>query len=156
MACELCALPLAFASIQPKRHRASNQSNTLYISSGLITKRLLIDDKDRLSESNRVSTLKNDSVKTVYNYDDQNRLIKTASDSTTVEFTYGNDNRELSSKKVQKFFTTETTITTCNEWNEFGRCTNARQNISILIKDDKDGKDHIYNHLANIKYDYVY
>lgn len=116
----------------------------------------LIDDKGRLSESNRLSTLKNDSVKTVYDYDDQSRLIKIASDSTTVEFTYGNDNRELGSKKVQKLFTTETTDTTCKEWNEFGRCTHARQDISILIKNDKDGKDHTYNHLAGIKYDYVY
>ena len=116
----------------------------------------LIDDKGRLSESNRLSTLKNDSVKTVYGYDDQSRLIKIASDSTSVEFFYGNDNRELSSKKVQKFFTTETTLTTCKQWNEFARCTNARQDISILIKDDKNGRDHIYNHLADIKYDYVY
>lgn len=116
----------------------------------------LVDDKDRLSESHRVSTLQNDSGKTVYDYDDQNRLIKIASDSTTLEFTYGSDNRELSSKKVQKSFTTETTDTTCKQWNKFGRCTNARQNTLILIKDDKNGQDHIYKHPADIKYDYVY
>lgn len=116
----------------------------------------LTDDQGRLVESNRVSTLKGDSVKTIYHYDSQNQLIKVDSDSTTIEFTYGNNNRELSSKKVQKFFTTETTITTCQAWNEFDRCTDARQHISILIKSDKDKKDNIYNHLAEIKYDYVY
>ncbi|CQI91461.1 Uncharacterised protein [Yersinia rohdei] len=116
----------------------------------------LIDDKGRLSESKRVSTLKNDNVNTVYNYDSQNRLIQTSSGSTTEEFTYGNDNRELSSKKVQKFFTTETTTTTCNNWNKFGRCTNAKQNISILINGNKGDGAHIYKHLADVKYTYVY
>lgn len=116
----------------------------------------LIDDKDRLSQSNRVSTLNHDSVNKIYNYNSQNRLIKTSSDSTTEEFTYGSDNRELSSKMVQKFFTTETTITTCNDWNKFGRCTNAKQHISTLIKDDKSKQEHAYNHLADVKYDYIY
>ncbi|WP_262016892.1 hypothetical protein [Serratia liquefaciens] len=116
----------------------------------------LIDDKDRVSESNRVSTLKNDSGNTVYHYDALNRLIQTKSDATTVDLNYGNDNRELGSKKVQKFFTTETTTTICDKWNEFGRCTNAKQNISTSIENNKDGKEHVYNHNADVKYNYVY
>lgn len=124
--------------------------------SGRAVTTFLIDDKGRLSESNRVSTLKNDNVNTVFNYDSQDRLIQTSSGSTTEEFTYGSDNRELGSKNVQKFFTTETTITTCKDWNKFGRCTNAKQNISILIKDDKGEGEHVYNHLADVKYNYVY
>ncbi|MET4864262.1 hypothetical protein L9H26_06125 [Morganella psychrotolerans] len=116
----------------------------------------LIDDKDRVSESSRVSTMKNDSVNTIYSYDSKNRLIQTRSGSTIEEFTYGDDNRELSSKKVQEFFTTETTVTTCKDWNKFGRCTDAEQDISVLIKGDKGKKDAIYNHHADIKYDYVY
>ncbi len=116
----------------------------------------LTDDKGRVSESNRVSTMENDSVNTIYSYDSENRLIQTRSGSTTEDFTYDDQSRELSSKKVQEFFTTETTVTTCKDWNKFGRCTSAEQNISVLIKGDKGKKDAIYNHYADVEYDYVY
>lgn len=95
------------------------------------------DEAGRLSGSSRVSTLGNDSGNTVYSYDAKNRLIRTLSGSTTGDFTYDNDDRELTSKEVMKSFTTETTITTCKSWDTFGRCINAQQNISILIKDEK-------------------
>jgi hypothetical protein len=55
-----------------------------------------------------------------------------------------------------KSFTTETTTTTCKSWDKFGRCINAQQNISILIKDVKKNRDSVYDHVAEIKYDYVY
>ena len=116
----------------------------------------LTDDKGRLSESNRISTMKNDSVNTIYSYDSESRLIQTRSGLTTEDFTYDDHSRELSSKKVQEFFTTETTVTTCKEWNKFGRCTSAEQNISVLIKGDKSKEDTTYNHHADIEYDYVY
>ncbi|UBX49081.1 hypothetical protein LDO51_18435 [Providencia alcalifaciens] len=118
--------------------------------------RFLTDDNGRLSESNRVSTQENDSVKTTYHYDMRNRLIRTQSDSTVEEFTYGDDDRELSNKTIKEFFTTETTVTTSKSWNKFGRCTEAEQTITTLIKDEHGGKDSVYNYHANIKYDYVY
>ncbi|MDX7568944.1 hypothetical protein SJ550_26080, partial [Serratia marcescens] len=81
---------------------------------------------------------------------------RTLSGTTTGDFTYDNDDRELTSKEVMKSFTTETTTTTCKSWDKFGRCINAQQNISILIKDVKKNRDNVYNHVAEIKYDYVY
>lgn len=114
------------------------------------------DEAGRLSGSNRVSTLGNDSDNIVYSYDAKNRLIRTLSGTTIADFTYDNDDRELTSKEVMKSFTTETTTTTCKSWDKFGRCINAQQNISILIKDVKKNRDNVYNHVAEIKYDYVY
>lgn len=114
------------------------------------------DEAGRFSGSSRVSTLGNDSGNTVYSYDAKNRLIRTLSGSTTADFTYDNDDRELTSKEVMKSFTTETTTTTCKSWDEFGRCINAQQNILILIKDEKKNRDNVYDHVAEIKYDYVY
>lgn len=114
------------------------------------------DDTGRLSGSSRVSTLGNDSSNTVYSYDAKNRLTRMISGATTEDFTYDNDDRELTSKEVMKSFTTETTTTTCKSWDKFGRCINAQQNISILIKDVKKNRDNVYNHVAEIKYDYVY
>ncbi len=114
------------------------------------------DKAGRLSGSNRVSTLGNDSGNTVYSYDAKNRLIRTLSGTTIADFTYDNDDRELTSKEVMKSFTTETTTTTCESWDKFGRCINAQQNISILIKDEKKNRDNVYDHVAEIKYDYVY
>lgn len=116
----------------------------------------LVNENGQLSESNRMSTLENDNVKTTYLYDPKNRLIRMQSDSTVEEFTYGDDDRELSNKTVKEFFTTETTVTTCKSWNTFGRCTQAEQHISTLIKDEHGGKDSVYNHRADVKYDYVY
>ncbi len=116
----------------------------------------LADDAGRLSKAKRVSTLGNDSGNTVYSYGAKNRLIRTKSGTTTADFTYDNDDRELASKEVMKSFTTETTITTCKSWDKFGRCINAQQNISILIKDVKKNRDNVYDHVAEIKYDYVY
>ncbi|MTC76175.1 hypothetical protein GKR75_18270 [Providencia sp. wls1919] len=116
----------------------------------------LTDDKGRLSESNRVSTLENDSVKTAFHYDAKNRLVRMQSDSTVKEFTYDDNDRPLTEKTIEEFFTTETTVTTCNSWNTFGRCTDAEKNITTLIKDEHGGKDSVYNYHANIKYDYVY
>lgn len=116
----------------------------------------LIDDKGRISESNRVSTMENDSVNTIYSYDSENRVIQTRSGSTTEDFTYDDHGRELSNKKVQELFTTETTVTTCKDWNKFGRCTSAEQKISVLIKGDKGKEDAIYSHHADVEYDYVY
>lgn len=116
----------------------------------------LADDAGRLSKVKRVSTLGNDSGNTVYSYDAKNRLIRTTSGTTTADFTYDNDDRELASKEVMKSFTTETTTTTCKSWDEFGRCINAQQNILILIKDEKKNRDNVYDHVAEIKYDYVY
>ncbi|WP_308379089.1 hypothetical protein [Serratia marcescens] len=114
------------------------------------------DEAGSLSGSNRVSTLGNDSGNTVYSYDAKNRLIRTLSGTTTGDFTYDNDDRELTSKEVMKSFATETTTTTCKSWDKFGRCIHAQQNISILIKDVKKNRDNVYNHVAEIKYDYVY
>ncbi|BEO23970.1 hypothetical protein V1234_16460 [Serratia marcescens] len=116
----------------------------------------LADDAGRLSKTKRVSTLGNDSGNTVYSYGAKNLLIRTKSGTTTADFTYDNDDRELTSKEVMKSFTTETTTTTCKSWNKFGRCINAQQNISILIKDVKKNRDNVYDHVAEIKYDYVY
>ncbi|HAT3514735.1 TPA: hypothetical protein I8522_001252 [Serratia marcescens] len=116
----------------------------------------LADDAGRLSKAKRVSTLGNDSGNTVYSYGAKNLLIRTKSGTTTADFTYDNDDRELTSKEVMKSFTTETTITTCKSWDKFGRCINAQQNISILIKDVKKNRDNVYDHVAEIKYGYVY
>ncbi|WP_233221868.1 hypothetical protein [Serratia sp. Nf2] len=116
----------------------------------------LADDAGRLSKAKRISTLGNDSGNTVYSYGAKNRLIRSTSGTTTADFTYDSDDRELASKEVMKSFTTETTITTCKSWDKFGRCINAQQNISILIKDVKKNRDNVYDHVAEIKYDYVY
>lgn len=118
--------------------------------------RFLSDDKGRLSESGRVSTQPNDSSDTRYFYDDKDRLIRTQSDSTTEEYTYTDDGKESGSTMVQKFSTTETTVTTCKEWNKFGRCTRAERDITVLIESKKDKKDSVYKHHADIDYEYVY
>ncbi|WP_368888448.1 hypothetical protein [Morganella morganii] len=114
------------------------------------------DDKGRLSKSDRVSTQPNDSSDTRYFYDDKDRLIRTQSDSTTEEYTYTPDGKESGSTMIQTFFTTETTVTTCKEWNEFGRCTRAERDITELIEDKKANKSSVYKHHADIDYEYVY
>lgn len=116
----------------------------------------LSDNKGRLSESARVSTQKDDSSNTRYFYDDKDRLIRTQSDAVTEEYTYTVDGKESGSTMVQKFSTTKTTVTTCKEWNKFGRCTRAEQDITVLIEDNKTGKDGVYKHHAEIDYEYVY
>ncbi|HGU9769217.1 TPA: hypothetical protein ACNFOQ_000737 [Morganella morganii] len=118
--------------------------------------RFLSDDKGRLSKSDRVSTQPNDSSNTRYFYDDKDRLIRNQSDSTTEEYTYTEDGKESGSTMIQTFFTTETTVTTCKEWNKFGRCTRAERDITELIKSEKDKKDSVYKHHAEIDYEYVY
>ncbi len=57
---------------------------------------------------------------------------------------------------VQTFSTTETTVTICKEWNKFGRCTRAERDITVLIESEKDKKDSVYKHHADIDYEYVY
>ncbi|WP_345739832.1 hypothetical protein [Morganella morganii] len=118
--------------------------------------RFLSDDKGRLSKSDRVSTQPNDSSNTRYFYDDKDRLIRNQSDSTTEEYTYTEDGKESGSTMIQIFFTTETTVTTCKEWNKFGRCTRAERDITELIKSEKDKKNSVYKHHAEIDYEYVY
>lgn len=118
--------------------------------------RFLSDDKGRLSKSDRVSTQPNDSSNTRYFYDDKDRLIRNQSDSTTEEYTYTEDGKESGSTMIQTFFTTETTVTTCKEWNKFGRCTRAERDITVLIESEKDKKDSVYKHHAEIDYEYVY
>lgn len=118
--------------------------------------RFLRDNKGRLSESDRVSTQPNDSANTRYFYDDKDRLIRTQSESTTEEYTYTDDGRESGSTMIQKFFTTEITVTTCKDWNKFGRCTQAEQDITLLIEDKKSKKDSVYKHHAEISYEYIY
>lgn len=118
--------------------------------------RFLSDDKGRLSKSDRVSTQPNDSSNTRYFYDDKDRLIRNQSDSTTEEYTYTEDGKESGSTMIQTFFTTETTVTTCKEWNKFGRCTRAERDITMLIESEKDKKDSVYKHHAEIDYEYVY
>lgn len=118
--------------------------------------RFLSGDKGRLSESGRVSTQPNDSSDTRYFYDDKDRLIRTQSDSATEEYTYTDDGKESGSTMIQKFSTAETTVTTCKEWNKFGRCTRAERDITVLIESENGEKDSIYKHHAEIDYEYVY
>ncbi|MFW0853991.1 hypothetical protein ACNYC7_18020 [Morganella morganii] len=118
--------------------------------------RFLSDNKGRLSKLDRVSTQPNDSSNTRYFYDDKDRLIRTQSDSTTKEYTYTDDGKESGSTMVQIFSTTETTVTICKDWNKFGRCTRAEQDITVLIENEKDKKDSVYKHHAAIDYEYVY
>ena len=118
--------------------------------------RFLSDNKGRLSKLDRVSTQPNDSSNTRYFYDDKDRLIRTQSDSTTKEYTYTADGKQSGSTMVQTFSTTETTVTICKDWNKFGRCTRAEQDITVLIESENGEKDGIYNHHAEIDYEYVY
>lgn len=118
--------------------------------------RFLSDNKGRLSKSDRVSTQPNDSSDTRYFYDDKDRLIRTQSDTTTEEYTYTADGKVSGSTMIQTFSTTETTVTTCKEWNKFGRCTRAERDITVLIESEKDKKDSVYKHHAEIDYEYVY
>ncbi|EPL3703094.1 hypothetical protein NK491_001325 [Morganella morganii] len=118
--------------------------------------RFLSDNKGRLSKLDRVSTQPNDSSNTRYFYDDKDRLIRTQSDSATKEYTYTDDGKESGSTMVQIFSTTETTVTICKDWNKFGRCTRAEQDITVLIENEKDKKDSVYKHHAAIDYEYVY
>lgn len=118
--------------------------------------RFLSDNKGLLSKSDRVSTQPNDSSNTQFFYDDKDRLIRTQSDTTTEEYTYTADGKVSGSTMVQKFSTTDTTVTTCKDWNKFGRCTRAERDITVLIESDKDKKDSVYKHHAEIDYEYVY
>lgn len=118
--------------------------------------RFLSDNKGLLSKSDRVSTQPNDSSDTQFFYDDKDRLIRTQSDTTTEEYTYTADGKVSGSTMVQKFSTTDTTVTTCKEWNKFGRCTRAERDITVLIESEKDKKDSVYKHHAEIDYEYVY
>ncbi|WP_250209429.1 hypothetical protein [Morganella morganii] len=118
--------------------------------------RFLSDNKGLLSKSDRVSTQPNDSSNTQFFYDDKDRLIRTQSDTTTEEYTYTADGKVSGSTMVQKFSTTDTTVTTCKDWNKFGRCTRAERDITVLIESEKDKKDSVYKHHAAIDYEYVY
>lgn len=118
--------------------------------------RFLSDNKGRLSKSDRVSTQPNDNSNTRYFYDDKDRLIRTQSDSTTEEYTYTDDGKESGSTMVQTFSTTETTVTTCKDWNKFGRCTRAERDITVLIESENGENDSVYKHHAEIDYEYVY
>lgn len=118
--------------------------------------RFLSDNKGLLSKSDRVSTQPNDSSNTQFFYDDKDRLIRTQSDTTTEEYTYTADGKVSGSTMVQKFSTTDTTVTTCKEWNKFGRCTRAERDITVLIKSTNGEKDSVYKHHAEIDYEYVY
>lgn len=118
--------------------------------------RFLSDNKGRLSKSDRVSTQPNDNSNTRYFYDDKDRLIRTQSDSTTEEYTYTDDGKESGSTMVQTFSTTETTVTTCKDWNKFGRCTRAERDITVLIESENGENDSVYKHHAEIDYVYVY
>lgn len=118
--------------------------------------RFLSDNKGLLSKSDRVSTQPNDSSDTRYFYDDKDRLIRTQSDTTTEEYTYTADGKVSDSTMIQKFATTDTTVTTCKEWNKFGRCTRAERDITVLIKSTNGEKDSVYKHHAEIDYEYVY
>ena len=116
----------------------------------------LSDNKGLLSKLDRVSTQPNDSSNTRYFYDDKDRLIRAQSDTTTEEYTYTADGKVSGSTMIQKFSTTDTTVTTCKEWNKFGRCTRAERDITVLIESEKDKKDSVYKHHAEIDYEYVY
>ncbi|WP_369064337.1 hypothetical protein [Enterobacter sp. MALB-1] len=96
-----------------------------------------------------------DNYMIVYSYDSNHRLIKTQSPSTIEEFSYDNEGRELTLSKTQTYFTIEKNLTTCEQWNSHGACTQANVNITITPT-DQTGKQYVDKHNAvmTAKYEY--
>ncbi len=114
------------------------------------------NEDGKLSESKQVGTLDTDNSTKKYFYDRNGLLIKTQTDSTVEEFSYDETGRELSMKSVAKLFTTETSVTTCKSWNEFGRCTKAEINASTFFKGENGKKDETRINHAEITFDLIY
>lgn len=96
-----------------------------------------------------------DNYTIVYSYDSNHRLIKTQSPSTVEELSYDNEGRELTLSKTQTYFTIEKKLTTCEQWNSHGACTQANVNITITPT-DQTGKQYVDKHNAvmTAKYEY--
>ncbi|MBB1201830.1 hypothetical protein EGM70_16230 [Enterobacteriaceae bacterium 89] len=90
-----------------------------------------------------------------YSYDDNHRLIKTQSPSTTEEYGYDNEGRELTQSKTQTYFTIEKTLTTCEDWNSHGECTRANMDITITPI-NRTGKQYVEKHKAVVTTKYEY
>lgn len=107
------------------------------------TRRLLITD--------RRSNLRSDNAKTVYEYDATGRLLQKRSASVLDIYSYDQTGRELSLTSTATYFTIEKTVTTCQEWNEFGKCILAHQRITITTPNAKSGVNSIQKHDAILK-----
>lgn len=96
-----------------------------------------------------------DNYTIVYSYDSNHRLIKTQSPSTVEELSYDNEGRELTLSKTQTYFTIEKKLTTCEQWNSHGACTQANVNLTITPT-DQTGKQYVDKHNAvmTAKYEY--
>lgn len=96
-----------------------------------------------------------DNYTILYSYDSNHRLIKTQSPSTVEELSYDNEGRELTLSKTQTYFTIEKKLTTCEQWNSHGACTQANVNITITPT-DQTGKQYVDKHNAvmTAKYEY--
>ncbi|MFW0973179.1 hypothetical protein [Leclercia pneumoniae] len=96
-----------------------------------------------------------DNYTIVYSYDGNHRLLKTQSPSTIEEYVYDNEGRELTLSKTKTYFTIEKNLTTCEQWNSHGECTQADMNITITPT-DQTGKQYVEKHNAvmTAKYEY--
>ncbi|WP_345830938.1 hypothetical protein AAGR08_22880 (plasmid) [Pantoea sp. BRR-3P] len=109
------------------------------------------DASERLLITDRRSNLRSDNAKTVYEYDARGRLLQKRSASVLDIYSYDQTGRELSLTSTATYFTIEKTVTTCQEWNEFGKCTLAHQRITITTPNARSGVNSIQKHDAILK-----
>lgn len=116
----------------------------------------VINKDGKLSELKRLSTLNNDNSTKKYFYDQNGRLIKTETDTGSDEFFYDETGRELRIKSIKALFTNELSTTTCNAWNDYGRCTKAELNAATVFKGKNSNENKVVKNQADISFDYKY
>lgn len=114
------------------------------------------DTDGRLSSVKRMSNIASDRSNTELTYDSFGRVIRKESAAEKEMYQYDSLGRELSLTKITTYFTTEKTVTTCQQWNKYGRCILAKQHMTLTIKNDKRGEENVEEHDAVLKSTYTY
>lgn len=123
---------------------------------GIADTAFTLDNNNQLKDVTRTSNIRSDNSKTNYEYDDKGRLKIKRSATEVAEYTYDELGREKSLFSTKTYFTIDKTLTTCKSWNSNGQCTLAEQQTKIIIPGIGESKDKIEEHIATLKYDYVY
>lgn len=114
------------------------------------------DATGRLLSTDRRSNLRSDNAKTIYEYDASGRLLQKRSASVLDIYSYDQSGREFSLTSTATYFTIEKTVTTCQEWNELGKCILAHQRITITTPNAKSGVSSVQKHDAILKTSITY
>lgn len=104
----------------------------------------------------RRSNILADNSTTTLAYDDAGHLISQKSAAQESHYRFDESGREISLSSVQIYATIEKAETTCQQWNQYGQCTLAKRQITLITPGEGAKKDIVRQHNLTFKTDYTF